>query len=841
MRSPRRPELRLLVVAALVVAAVLTVNSSRSRHELPAPGAPATWRGLVGDAHQPISLGQRTIVVLRTPSVAQRLARAKLATEQDERRWAAQAHAAQQQVLTQLARHGLVVRPDYSYVRVLDGFAAPLDPRAVALLAHNPEIAGIYPVRAAFPASISSVALARGDAPPGSTVALPGFDGNGVSIALLDTGVDRFQTYLGGRVQPGIDIVGGKDTADAQPNPQSPLEVERHGTELAGLLVGAGGPGGIHGAAPGATVLPIRVAGWQPDGQGHAVVYARSDQLIAGLDRAVDPNGDGDAHDAARVALVGVAEPFAGFADSPEAQAVAGALALDMLVVAPAGNDGVAGPWFGSIAGPGASPDALTVGATDPRPVTSSVRVVLRRGLDVLFDRPVPLLGVVAPSRPVDLAVALPRTGVSGDARFFDRRGRSVVTGRAALVPAGNDANGNAAAAAKAGAAAVLLYGPELPAGSLGSAGDLGVPVVAVPASAARTLISLIRRRAAVGVALGRAKTVPNAGLGRVAPFSSRGLSFGGLVEPELSAPGIGIATSDPGSAADGEPAFATVNGTSVAAAAVAGAAALLAQERPGLSAPDLASLLAGSARPAGARLTAGGTGVVDVGASAVGEVTASQTSLAFGTWSGSHWKANRALTIRNVSSRRLVIGFTTATNTSSALLTVKPARLVLSPGREARVLVTARASSRPAAEIATGLLAVRPLGGQALRIPWVIGFRQPTGSLVGQLSLDRTSFKPSDVQPAVLGVQIGRLAGGTRIQIEPAARLDVLLYTGNGAFIGVLTRLRDLLPGTYSFGITGRGPGGAILSPGSYELRLVAWPTGGKRPSRVQIGFRIV
>ena len=350
--------------------------------------------------------------------------------------------------------------------------------------------------------------------------------------------------------------------------------------------------------------------------------------------------------------------------------------------------------------------------------------------------------------------------------------------------------------------------GPELPAGSLGSAGDLGVPVVAVPRSAARTLISLIRRRVAVGVALGRARTVPNEGLGRVAPFSSRGLSFGGLVEPELSAPGIGIATSDPGSAADGEPAFATVNGTSVAAAAVAGAAALLAQERPGLTAPDLASLLAGSARPAGARLTAGGTGVVDVGASAVGEVTASQTSLAFGTWSGSHWKATRALTIRNVSSRRLVIGFTTATNTSSTLLTVKPGRLVLSPGRQARVLVTARASSRPAAAIATGLLAVRPLGGQALRVPWAIGFRQPAGSLLGQLSLDRTSFKPSDVQPAVLQVQIGRLAGGTRVQIEPAARLDVLLYTGNGAFIGVLTRLRDLLPGTYSFGITGRGPG---------------------------------
>ena len=62
-------------------------------------------------------------------------------------------------------------------------------------------------------------------------------------------------------------------------------------------------------------MLPIRVAGWQPAADGRNLVYGRSDQLIAGLDRAVDPNGDGDTHDAVRVALIGVTEPYAAFAE----------------------------------------------------------------------------------------------------------------------------------------------------------------------------------------------------------------------------------------------------------------------------------------------------------------------------------------------------------------------------------------------------------------------------------------------------------------------------------------------------------------------------------------------
>src|SRR5205823_14668567 len=115
-----------------------------------------------------------------------------------------------------------------------------------------------------------------------------------------------------------------------------------------------------------------------------------------------DPNDAGEAHGAARVALVGVAEPFAGFADSPLALAVAGAMRLDTLVVTPAGNDGPVGPGYGSIAAPGGAPAALTVGALDLRPRYGEVRVVLRDGLQVELDGTRPLASAVPPSGALD-------------------------------------------------------------------------------------------------------------------------------------------------------------------------------------------------------------------------------------------------------------------------------------------------------------------------------------------------------------------------------------------------------------------------------------------------------
>ena len=95
-----------LALAALPIVVVLLVVSTPGRGSSVAKPAPVDWHGLVGEPRAPVPIGQRTIVVLTTPSVGQRLARARYATEAQERAWWSSAYAAQKQVLLKLAALG---------------------------------------------------------------------------------------------------------------------------------------------------------------------------------------------------------------------------------------------------------------------------------------------------------------------------------------------------------------------------------------------------------------------------------------------------------------------------------------------------------------------------------------------------------------------------------------------------------------------------------------------------------------------------------------------------------------------------------------------------------------
>lgn len=823
---PTRRASALLLVTVVAAGASIAAISKPSK-PLATAQAP-TWNGLVG-ARPDVALPARSIIVLRTPSLAARVhAAGGHATRAQERTWTAAARAAQDALLQRLAGEGIQLVPELRFTRVLDGFSAKLDPTTAARLERDKDVLGVYPDRVAYAATTAAQLLASPAFASGSGhrigIAGQGLTGAGVTIALLDTRVDRSVRFLHGAVLPEIDVVGPTRGERA---------VERHGTEMAGLLVGSGGPGGLAGVAPGARVQPIRVAGRQRDSRGSWAVFARGDQIVAGLDRAVDPNGDGDAHDALPVALVALAEPYAGFADSPESLAVSGALALGTLVVAPAGNDGPGAPRFGDLSGPGGAAAALTVGAADTRPSSPQVRVSLHAG-GTDYAGTLPLAGAVSPAGRLDLDVAEPRASGSTLGGFFSTSGGSLVAGAAALVTPGTAPAAIVRRAAAAGAAAVLVGGPApLAAGGLPVDGAATVPVVSIPRAVALALRRVLAAGGRASVTISPLQPAANPLHLQAAAFSSTGLSFGAAVKPELVAPGVALATADP-NGPNGEPRWVTVSGTSAAAAAAAGAAALVVEARPSLDAAELDALLIGHASTLGGALAAQGSGLVDLQDALGAQTVAEPATLSL---------VNDAATLRLVnlgaSPVQLELGSGSSQNGGYADVQFTPATVRLAPGQTRRVRVHIAATPSAHAPVAQGIVVATPVGGgAALQIPWAVRFPGRHVSLLGRVRLSRHAFSASDVAPAVLSVDAGRLFGpSAKPDVRALARLDVELFRGKRK-LGVLARLRDVLPGRYTFGLTGRGPDGRVLARGHYAVEVVAVPVDGGNATTRKLPF---
>ncbi|MBU0685116.1 MAG: S8 family serine peptidase, partial [Candidatus Thermoplasmatota archaeon] len=139
------------------------------------------------------------------------------------------------------------------------------------------------------------------------------------------------------------------DGYDFYNHDSDPMDDNGHGTHVAGVIAGSGG---MTGVAPGASILAYKALG--PDGSG-----SMSDVIVA-IDRAIDPNQDGDTSDHADVISMSLGGK--GQSDDPVCQAVENAVSAGVVVVVAAGNDG---PSIGTVSSPGLAPDAITVGAVD--------------------------------------------------------------------------------------------------------------------------------------------------------------------------------------------------------------------------------------------------------------------------------------------------------------------------------------------------------------------------------------------------------------------------------------------------------------------------------------------
>ncbi|SHM47412.1 type VII secretion-associated serine protease mycosin [Actinacidiphila paucisporea] len=201
------------------------------------------------------------------------------------------------------------------------------------------------PVRAAAVAAVAGALLAAGGGPAAADTARDRewplaalhaqrawetSKGAGVTVAVLDTGVDATHPDLTGQVLAGKDMVGfGSSRGDRT--------WANHGTGMAAIIAGhghgAGDSKGVLGLAPEAKILPVRVILEEKDPQRDKARNSRGDALPEGIRWAVDHGADvinlslGD--DSATAAPV-----------AAEADAIQYALGKGVVVVASAGNSG---------------------------------------------------------------------------------------------------------------------------------------------------------------------------------------------------------------------------------------------------------------------------------------------------------------------------------------------------------------------------------------------------------------------------------------------------------------------------------------------------------------------
>ncbi|WP_327656641.1 S8 family serine peptidase [Streptomyces sp. NBC_00483] len=148
--------------------------------------------------------------------------------------------------------------------------------------------------------------------------------GKGVTVAVLDDGVDGTHSDMTGNV------LAGKRCSDGKPANEEKLD--DHGSGMASLIAGhghgAGNSEGVLGIAPDAKILPVDI--FSSEGRGFGKDQKTACEWDEAIRYAVDQGAD--------VISISIEQQYA---DEIDKKAIAYALAHDVVVVQASGNDGV--------------------------------------------------------------------------------------------------------------------------------------------------------------------------------------------------------------------------------------------------------------------------------------------------------------------------------------------------------------------------------------------------------------------------------------------------------------------------------------------------------------------
>ena len=449
----------------------------------------------------------------------------------------------------------------------------------------------------------------------GVTVQNNGFKGQGVRVAMLDTGIDYTHYNLGGsgivadynaavavasgtppsNLFPTSKVIGGYDfvgdvwpnTPALQPDP-NPIDINGHGSHTADIVGGHSNDNVHFGMAPSSQLYAVKVC-------SSVSSSCSGVAILEGIDFALDPNNTGTLNNAVDIISMSIGESW-GQREADDCEAFTEVVNFGVVAVISAGNDGDI-PYI--LAGPASTPEVIALAATDS---------VVSFGIPLVINSPASIQGTYGNTATLDFAPV--NSTVTANVAFVGRGcpAGSISTGSPADPYAVNP-NGLIAlidrgscsvslkidAAARAGAVGVLigLVAPGDAVSFSNGGGSDFVPSLVITQATSNLIKNTLTNTGPVNATISPNNAIPTSG--NIASFSSRGPNYSyNMLKPDMSAPGT-ITAAQPGTG-NGQ---TTESGTSFACPMTAGAAALLLSKNHTLTPLDVKAILMETTEPA--------------------------------------------------------------------------------------------------------------------------------------------------------------------------------------------------------------------------------------------------